>query len=141
MVAVTRLRYVAHPGSLIFMISDFRNMSEKAFAQVANISRNNDIIMVKISDPIEADLPASGSYRLTDGSNELQIETSSKQSRDEYRRRFSDRQQQIVDFCRKHRIHLINISTDDNLLDQLKTSLGINTQGKKTHYRGTQRSS
>jgi uncharacterized protein (DUF58 family) len=46
--AVSRLRKVTHPGSLIFMISDFRDMDEKAFSQIASISRNNDIIFINI---------------------------------------------------------------------------------------------
>lgn len=136
--AVSRLRSVTHPGSLIFMISDFRDMNEKAFAHVANISRNNDIIMVKITDPIEADLPSSGSYRLTDGIKELQILTSSKKTRDEYHQRFLTHTNQLEKFCRQHRVHLINISTDDDVIETLKSGLGIMGQSNKTQFRSAQ---
>lgn len=133
--AVTRLRYVTHPGSLVFMVSDFRDMSDKAFSHIASIARNNDIIMVKISDPIEINLPVSGSYKLTDGNRELQIQTSSQKTRDEYHQRYVDHQQQIVEFCRRNRIHLIDVSTDDNALDKLKLGLGVNGKGRKAQYR------
>lgn len=129
--AVARLRSVTHPGSLIFMISDFRDLSEKAFAHIASIARNNDIIMITIYDPIEADLPSSGSYRLTDGNRELQIQTSSKKTRNEYHQRYLNHHQQLKDFCRRNRIHFINISTDDNVIDELKAGLGINGRGRK----------
>ncbi|NOQ70157.1 MAG: DUF58 domain-containing protein [Gammaproteobacteria bacterium] len=133
--AISRLRSVTHPGSLIFMISDFRDMNEKAFAHIANIARNNDILMLKISDPIEVSLPTSGTYKLTDGLKELQIQTSSKKTRDEYHQRYLSHNQQIESFCRKNRIHLINISTDDNVIDKLKSGLGITGQSNKAQFR------
>ncbi|RKZ55506.1 MAG: DUF58 domain-containing protein [Gammaproteobacteria bacterium] len=136
--AVSRLRSVTHPGSLIFMISDFRDMSEKAFAHVANISRNNDIIMIRVTDPIEADLPSSGSYKLTDGSKELQIQTSSKKIRNEYHQRHQTLSDQLERFCRQHRIHLINISTEDNVIETLKSGLGIMGISNKTQFRSAQ---
>jgi uncharacterized protein (DUF58 family) len=129
--AISRLRKVTHPGSLIFMISDFRDMDKKAFAHIENISRNNDIIMIKITDPIEIDLPASGSYKLTDGINELQIQTSSKQTRESYRQRYQQHYEQLEKFCRQHRIHLINISTIDDVLEKLKRGLGFGTASKQ----------
>jgi len=122
--AISRLRSVAHPGSLIFMISDFRDMDDKALARTANIARHNDIIMIKISDPIEINLPESGSYKLTDGTKELQIQTASKHVRDKYHQRYLSHTQQLEQFCRQHRIHLIHLSTHDNALEKLKTGLG-----------------
>ncbi|MFV2003940.1 MAG: DUF58 domain-containing protein [Gammaproteobacteria bacterium] len=133
--AVSRLRSVTHPGSLIFMISDFRDMDEKTFAHIANISRNNDIIMIKITDPIEIDLPTSGSYKLTDGIKQLQIQTSSKKTRNEYHQRYLKQHYQLEKFCRQNRIHLINISTDDDIIEKLKTGLGINGQSNKPQFR------
>ncbi len=132
--SVSRLRTVTHPGSLIFMISDFRDMNEKTFSHIANMSRNNDIIMIKISDPIEINLPTSGSYKLTDGLKVLQIQTSSKKTRSEYHQRYVDHNEQLERFCRQHRIHLVNISTDDDIIDKLKKGLGINSS-TKTQFR------
>jgi len=123
--AISRLRKVSHPGSLVFMISDFRDMDKKAFSHIQNISRNNDVIMINISDPIETELPTSGSYKLSDGKNELQIQTSSKKVRQAYHQRYLNHQQQLEKFCRSHRIHLVNISTDDDVLETLKKGMGI----------------
>ena len=133
--AVSRLHSVTHPGSLIFMISDFRDLDDKAFSHIANISRNNDIIMIRISDPIEVRLPPSGTYRLTDGVRELQLHASSKKTRDEYHQRYLDQQQQLEKFCRQYRIHLINISTADHTVDKLKNGFGIKGRSNKAQFR------
>ncbi len=135
--ALSRLRKVTHPGSLIFMISDFYNMDEKGFSTLAGISRNNDIIMIQIVDPFEISLPLAGSYRLTDGVKELQIHTASQKTRNEYHQRYLTHSKQLKKFCRQHRIHLINISTEDNTLAKLKTGLGLGT-GSKQQFRSAQ---
>lgn len=132
--AVSRLRKVTHPGSLVFMISDFRDMDEKTFSHIANIARHNDIVMIKITDPIEAELPASGDYKLTDGINELQIHTADKKARNEYHQRFIDSDDRLKTFCRQHRIHLIKISSADNHIDKLNEGLGVRPV-KKPQFR------
>lgn len=123
--AVYSLRKITHPGSLVFMISDFLHLNEKDYSHIANTSRNNDIIFIKISDPFEINLPASGLFKVTDGKNEQQIQTENKNIRDQYHQRYADQQQQLESFCRKHRIHLIQISTQDDMLEKLKSGLGI----------------
>lgn len=132
--AISRLRKVTHPGSLVFMISDFRDMDEKAYSHLANVARHNDIVLIKITDPIEVDLPSSGSYKLTNGTNELQIQTSSKNTRNEYHLRYVDKNDRMEKFCRQNRIHLIQISTSDDAFDKLTSGLGVN-HGKKTQLR------
>lgn len=134
MSAVSRLRKVTHPGSLIFMISDFRGLDEKSYSHIANIARHNDIVMIKIHDPIEAELPVSGDYRLSDGINELQIHTADKKLRDAYQQRYIDNDIQLKTFCRQHRIHLIEMSTTDDHIDGLNKGLGVRVN-KKQQFR------
>ena len=128
--AVSRLRKVTHPGSLIFMISDFRGLDEKSYSHIANIARHNDIVMIKINDPIEAELPASGDYKLTDGINVLQIHTANKKLRDEYRQRYVNSDDQLKTFCRQHRVHQIQVSTTDSHVDKLNEGLGVRANTK-----------
>ncbi len=152
--ALSRLRKVTHPGSLIFMISDFhdmfRNINDKASSQLAGLSRNNDIILIIISDPIESSLPTAGNYRLTDGKTECQIQTANQKTRNEYHQRYLTHRSEIEKFCRQHRIHLINISTHDDAIAKLKKGLGLNanvdanmsektaSKQHKAQYRGAQ---
>ena len=135
--AITRLQRVTHPGSLIFMFSDFREMNEKSLSHLANISRHNDVILIKIIDPIEIELPVSGSYKLTDGLKKLQIQTFSKKIKQQYKQQHETKSQEFEKFCRKHRIHLITISTSDNAIEELQKGLGING-GDKSNARKKQ---
>lgn len=128
--AVSRLRKVTHPGSLIFMISDFREMDEKAYSHLANIARHNDIVLIKITDPIEAELPPSGNYKLTDGINELQIQTSDTKIRNNYHQRYINQNQHLEKFCRQNRLHLIQLSTADSVFEKLIKNLGSQSNNK-----------
>ena len=130
MTAVARLRKVAHPGSLIFMISDFRGLDENSYSHIANIARHNDIVMIKIHDPIEAELPVSGDYKLTDGINELQINCANRKLREDYHRRYVDYDDQLKTFCRQNRIHLIQVSTADDHIDTMNKGLGVRVNNK-----------
>ena len=134
--AIMRLQRVTHPGSLIFMLSDFREMDEKALSHLANISRHNDVILIKITDPIETELPVSGNYKLTDGIKELQLQTSSKKIKQQYKQQHEIKSQAFEKFCRQNRIHLITISTSDNAIETLQNGLGINNN-KKSKTRQT----
>ena len=116
------------------MISDFRGLDENSYSHIANIARHNDIVMIKIHDPIEAELPVSGDYKLSDGMNELQIHTADKKLRDEYHRRFMEKEDQLKTFCRQHRIHLIEMSTADDHIDKLNKGLGVRAN-KKQQFR------
>jgi uncharacterized protein (DUF58 family) len=138
--AVSRLRKITHPGSLIFMISDFHDLQENDYSHIANTARNNDIIFINISDPFEINLPPSGSYKLSDGDKELQLQTANKKTRDRYHQHYQDRERQLKTFCRKHRIHIIHVSTDDDVLETLKKGLGIKGTHNSTSHKAQFRS-
>ena len=132
--AMSRLRKVTRPGSLLFLISDFRGMDDQAESHLINVARHNDIVLIEVYDPIEAELPPPGSYRVSDGSNDLELNTADKKLRQEYRRRFDQRQSRLARLCRQHRMYLLRISTQDDVLSSLQQGLGITT-GKHAQFR------
>jgi len=134
--AMSRLRKVTRPGSLLFLISDFREMDDQAKSHLINLSRNNDIVLIHVSDPIESSLPEAGQYKVSDGLNELALNTANVKLREEYQQRFIRHQNNLVKLCRQHRIYLLPISTDKDTLDSLQNGLGIRS-GKNTQFRAS----
>ena len=132
--AMSRLRKVTRPGSLVFLVSDFREMDDQAKSHLANIARNNDVVLIHVSDPIESALPKSGRYKVSDGINELSLNTENKKLREEYQQRFAQHKNKLVKICRQHRIYLLPLSTEDDVLDSLQKGLGIRT-GKSTQFK------
>ena len=123
--AASRLRKAAKPGSLIFLISDFREMDEQAKSHIVNLSRHNDLILIQVFDPFETELPKSGNYKVSDGENEVSLNASSRKLRSVYQSRFAAHQEKLKKLCRQHRMHFISISTQDDVLEALQNGLGI----------------
>ena len=127
--ALNRLRRVTKPGSLIFLISDFRHINAQTESSLAQMSKHNDLVMIFISDPLEQQLPPAGYYKLTDGEKDLTINTYEKNSRAQYQQRFYAHQQHLKDLCNKFGIFYINISTHRPLLESLQE--GLNLRAKR----------
>lgn len=137
--AMARLRKVARPGSLIFLFSDFRDDSGNTLngasrAHLVNIARHNDVVLVQVYDPLEAGLPVSGHYRLSDGERELQLYTGDEKLRQHYRERFETHQAQLHKLCQQHRMYLLPLCTQDDVLAELQRGLGIRA-GQHSQFR------
>jgi len=109
--AAGRLRRVAHPGSLVFLISDFRGFDEPARDLLARIGRHSTLSLILVHDPIEAELPPPGRYLLRDGDRDLLIDTRAGDRRERYRGQFAQRRDAVAAFCRQSRANFGVCST------------------------------
>jgi len=133
--ALGRLQRVNKPGSLIFLISDFRNMDEPGWSQLSQLSRHSDVILISVHDPLEQQLPPAGNYKMSDGDKELNLNTYNKKQRQQYQQRFLNQQTQLQNISRKMGMHYLSISTEDDVLSTLQHKLGIKSPTGKTRAR------
>jgi uncharacterized protein (DUF58 family) len=123
--ALLHLRRVTRPGSLIVLLSDFAGIGPADAAHLAQLAPHNDVILIAIHDPLEAELPPPGRYRVGDGHRFLTIDTGDRRYRERYRRGFAARREQLEQLCRGHRITLLPLSTGDEPLPILQRGLGV----------------
>ena len=121
--SLLRLRRVAQPGSLIFLLSDFGDLDEQARAHLVHLARHSDLVLISIHDPLEAELPPPGQYRISDGDAFVTIDSSVDVLRDEYRQRYQWQQADLQQFCRRHNIYFMPMSTADDPLSTLQSGL------------------
>ena len=112
--ALARLMRVARPGSLIFLLSDFRNLSLEFEMQLRQLARHCDLFLVHFFDPVEKDLPPPGRYRVKLGTRTVAIDTDSSLIRQGYRKQFEQRQKKLCDITRSVGIHFLECSTADD---------------------------
>ena len=122
--AMAMLRRVAHPGSLVIIISDFIGMSRAAQSYLTGIARHNEVLAVFLSDPLERKLPPPGRYRLVSHDEEMAIDTFARGARSDYRNAFEERLHEFDVFCHRYGIHLMPLSTDDDPVERLQQTLG-----------------
>jgi uncharacterized protein (DUF58 family) len=123
--AALRLRRLARPGSLVFLLSDFRDLGEAAERQLGVLARHADVVLVFIHDPIEAALPPPGRYRVSDGTDELVFDTRDRALADAYSGRFREREAALRRLARRHRMVLAPCPTDRSLVTSLQAGLGL----------------
>ena len=126
--AMAMLRRVAHPGSLVIIISDFIGLSRAAKSYLTGIARHNEVLAVFLSDPLERQLPPPGRYRLVSHDDEMAIDTYANNARSEYRHAFQERVKEMEVFCHRYGIHLMPLSTDDDPVQSLQQTLGKRIQ-------------
>jgi uncharacterized protein (DUF58 family) len=110
--ALARLRRVVRPGSLIFLISDFRYLNVQAESHLIQIAKHNEVVMLFIYDPLESQLPPSGRYRLSDGKSDITVNTAEQERVIKYHKRFEQHQAYLQKLLNRHRF-LTCATTDD----------------------------
>ena len=122
--AMSALRRVARPGSLVVILSDFQGFSRTAQSYLSSVARHNEVLALFLNDPIERELPPPGRYRLVAGDDEMAIDTYTKVARDDYASAFAERFHQLEVFCHRYGVHLLPLSTEDDPVATLQTALG-----------------
>ena len=125
--AMSSLRRVARPGSLVVVLSDFQGMSRAAQSYLSSVARHNEVLAISLHDRFERDLPPPGRYRLVADSNELAIDTQAGAARREYREAFDKGEHEFDAFCQRYGIHRMPMSTADDPVTALQTALGRRT--------------
>ena len=83
------------PGTTIYLISDFFDLSSDDKAALFNLKRHNHVVALQVYDALERDMPPPGMYGVTDGINEGFLDTQTKHSQQAYREAVSVFQQGI----------------------------------------------
>lgn len=122
--ALARLRRVARPGSLLFLLSDFRALDETSEAHLIHLANHNDVVLIFIHDQLEKELPPSGYYRLDNGRRTITIDTSNRSAQASHTQRFLNHEEQLRNLCRRAGIHMLTCTTDQDPLTVLQDGLG-----------------
>ena len=73
--ALLRLRRVAKPGSILVLISDFYTMDEDSESHLSRLRSHNDVLVYHVCDLLELAPPKPQQYAITDGQDELLLDT------------------------------------------------------------------
>ncbi len=120
--ALMRLRHITKPGSLIIFLSDFRGLDEANSAQLIQLSRHNELLLVHIYDALEQQLPPAGAYRIHDGDTAFTIDSSHSSNRQQLEKHFTERSEHLDTLCRRYGMHRFTLRTDDAVAETLQAA-------------------
>ena len=121
--ALQRLRRVARPGSLVYLISDFHDRDELTGPALALLRRHNDLILVQVVDPLERSAPPPGRYPVTDGTRRGLLDTLRRSSRQAYEHHFARHHAEVLRLATEHQLPLIRLGTEDDPLSILRAPI------------------
>lgn len=123
--AVANLVRVANPGCLIFLVSDFRSVSQYAQESLLQLSRHCDICLCFVYDPLEVSLPKNGLYPITDGRGELRLDTFDRGSLEKYQLQFAERRRKVRSLALQRQIYFMECSTTEDCFDVLQKHFAL----------------
>jgi len=115
-----RLLQHVKPGSLVYIVSDFRNLNRAVEYPLSRLVKHCQVNLIHLYDPLESHLPTGGRFRLTDGHRELVINTVDKQHLLTYQQRYQQRLRELTALAMRLKLNIFQCSTEDNPLDCLQ---------------------
>ena len=118
-----RVRQLARPGSLVYLITDGHNINDEAIRHFAHISRHCELLVCLISDPLEHQLPQSSqklSVAVTNGKTRQVFTLGDKKTSQQYKDAASARSQNIKKALEKSGARLLTFDAGSSLESQLK---------------------
>jgi len=105
--------------AVIIMVSDF--IDEGYQHGLKSLARRHDLVMIRISDKRETQLPKLGIIPVQDKESKktLWVNTSFGNFRNRIREHHGIREKELTDFSRKHQINFVTIDTDENYVPKL----------------------
>lgn len=122
---------LARHDCLICLISDVDGIDSETRKHVTRIAEHNDVLTAFIYDPLEKSMPAAGRLRFTDGTGQLEADTSDKKLRQGFRSEFEQKTERISLSARQFSIPVLSLDTVNPVADQIRDALG--------HHQGTRR--
>jgi uncharacterized protein (DUF58 family) len=122
--ALERATRLAGHDWLIVLITDATGADPESRRMVSRLTQHNDVIAIRIYDPLEADLPDVGPAVVARGDAQIEIDTGRRNLRAGFSEAFADLQSRIEGLSHERAIPLLPISTARDTATQLREILG-----------------
>jgi hypothetical protein len=111
--ALLRLRRLARSHYRIYFVSDFQAPAELWRDTFRALAKHNELVAIRVFDPLERELPRADRYTVTDGRDRWQFDSGDARLRERYRRRFDARAAEFEALCRNTQVATAALSTQD----------------------------
>ena len=116
---LTRAGHLAHPGSLILVISDFSDFDEDNQHLMSRLVQHNEVALIQVLDLLELRLPPAGQYPLKQRDGVRTVDLSNKQNRQKLEAFLEQRKSRVEAFCKRYRSPSLVVSAGDDFVGQL----------------------
>lgn len=122
--ALERAARLATHDWLVTIISDSFGADARTVELVTRITAHNDVLVVFVHDPLEAELPAIGRAVVAEAGRQIEVDLSANALRRSFASDFAGRRARGERFSLHHAIPVLPLSTDRDVAEQLRELLG-----------------
>ena len=115
---------------LVCLISDLDGADDETARLMTRLSEHNDVLVLFIYDPLEAELPESGKLVISDGDLQLQVDADDQKLRRKFSEDFDERLSSARGLLLKRQVPVLPISTARPVIEQVRDHLGQLPQGR-----------
>lgn len=132
--ALNRVMTMAKPGSLVFLLSDFREWDQQAKRTLIRLGGHQEVVAILIYDSLEQEPPPAGQYPVTDGKRMGIFNTGSANTVQSYSEQFRQRFEEVRTLCLTRGIGFIPLRTHDDIPLQLRRGLQDLGNRRSAHH-------
>lgn len=130
--ALSRLRRVSRPGSLIVLLGDYYGIDDDSGKHLLRLRQHSDVVAIQIVDPLEEAPPLAARYGVTAGGRQGILDTRSAAARKVYQDYFSRHHQTVAAIMRRHAIPLHRLSTAEDIGAALRRHFAVHVMRQPT---------
>jgi uncharacterized protein (DUF58 family) len=127
--ALVRLRRVARPGSLVFLLSDFYTLDADTGRHLSNLARHNDLLAAQLTDALELAPPPPGRYGISDGRRRGLFDAADARERARWRSHFDAKHAALSALMHANGVPLVRCMTDSDPITTLNELLRMRPGG------------
>lgn len=113
--ALQRLTRVARPGSILVLITDFYQLDVACEKLLARLCDHNDVLAYHVCDPLELAPPKPQRYAVTNGREEMLLDTTNRHITQAYQQYCETRLATIQQQLKRLRIQYVQVMPGDDI--------------------------
>jgi uncharacterized protein (DUF58 family) len=114
------LNKAAPTGALVFIISDFAQITDGLEKQLRNLRKRCDVVLLPINDPADRDIPPVGNLLFSNDNSKIGINTDSLAGRKAYQAAWERNKNELKNITRRLNLKIIDLYTDKDIFDELR---------------------
>ncbi|MBL4796988.1 MAG: DUF58 domain-containing protein [Oleispira sp.] len=129
--ALAEVERISGHDYLIVLISDMSGWDDETLLRIKRLRQHNDVIASLVFDPLEQTLPKAQQLILSDGNQQIQVDSNKATVNQEFQQIFSNQVSYLKKIMAKYDIPVIPLTTNESALDQVRKALGFKMAVKK----------
>jgi uncharacterized protein (DUF58 family) len=130
--ALSRLRRVSRPGSLIVLLGDFYGIDEESGKHLLRLQQHSEVAAIQIVDPLEEAPPPAGRYAVAADGRKGILDTRSTTARRAYQDYFSRHHENVATIMGRYAIPLLRLSTAEDVVAALHRHFSVHVMHRRT---------